>query len=526
VKTHLERLGEWAARVTAIPDDVRHAARAQVLDMVAAVHSTNRGTLARPITGALRAIGAAGRCTSLADGSQFAPTDAAIANAACSMAHDFDDIVWMGHTAHSAVFAALAVGEHVDASVSDVVDAVVVANELAGRLGASSFLGPLNGQMWTFIHLVGAAAASARLLRLGAEGTTHALAIALAQPNFALQPGFLRPTSKLLAASTPTATGIRAAFFAQAGMSGATEILEDPRGFWRRFAFVPLREMLSDLGDFWVMRTLDVKLYPGCHYFQTALAATERLLSQYGDALSRGNVRRVRVDATKLACEASRFAKEYVGAGDITPVSVNFDLAQSVAVMLHARALGVEQLEDAWLREHAAELRAWTSVIDVHHDAQMTARTIACARRVGAARRAMKRLSLSSLVTLVRRYRGEYHSNLTSPGEALGIARTLMGRRKKERTASVSTQSVEGPLPLEFGGRVSITLVDGSTVSDELSVPPGSLASPTFVRELEAKALHEMTPGLGEARARAAIALVWNARSERASLLAHSLARA
>src|SRR5271165_3291721 len=168
------------------------------------------------------------------------------------------DIVWMGHTAHSAVFAALAVGELVGAQTSEVVDAIVVANELAGRLGASSILGPLNGQMWTFIHLVGAAAASARLLRLDAERTTHALAIALAQPTFALQPGFLRPTSKLLAAATPTATGLRAAFFAQAGMTGAPELLEDPRGFWSRFSFLPLPGMLGDLGELWVLRTLAV----------------------------------------------------------------------------------------------------------------------------------------------------------------------------------------------------------------------------------------------------------------------------
>ena len=33
--------------------------------------------------------------------------DAAMANAAMSMAHDFDDIVWMGHACHSAVFASL-----------------------------------------------------------------------------------------------------------------------------------------------------------------------------------------------------------------------------------------------------------------------------------------------------------------------------------------------------------------------------------------------------------------------------------
>ena len=31
--------------------------------------------------------------------------------------------------------------------------------QIGGRLGASSLLGPLNGQMWTFIHLACAAAA-------------------------------------------------------------------------------------------------------------------------------------------------------------------------------------------------------------------------------------------------------------------------------------------------------------------------------------------------------------------------------
>jgi hypothetical protein len=193
--------------------------------------------------------------------------------------------------------------------------------------------------------------------------------------------------------------------------------------------------------------------------------------------------------------------------------------------MLHARTLGVEQLEDRWLQAHAAELRAWTSMIDVHHDPRMTARTIGCARRVPAARQAMKRLSLASLVTLVRRYRDEYRSSLTSPGEALGIARALMGRRAKDRTRP-RTGAPEGPLALEFGGRVTFELVDGTTVSGELSVPPGSLASPSFVRELEAKALRQLTPALGEAGARAAIDFVWSARDERVSALAARVARA
>lgn len=93
--------------------------------------------------------------------------------------------------------------EHEGADAQAFLSAVVAADEVGGRLGASCLLGPLNGQMWTFIHLVSAAAAAARILGLDASRTAHALAIALAQPPFALQPGFMLPTSKLLSAALP-----------------------------------------------------------------------------------------------------------------------------------------------------------------------------------------------------------------------------------------------------------------------------------------------------------------------------------
>lgn len=99
-----------------------------------------------------------GRPTVIATGERYGPADAAFANAAWSMAQDYDDIVWMGHTCHSAVFASLAVAEHEGAGAKELLLALLVANELGGRLGASCLLGPLDGQMWTFIHLVSAAA--------------------------------------------------------------------------------------------------------------------------------------------------------------------------------------------------------------------------------------------------------------------------------------------------------------------------------------------------------------------------------
>src|SRR5262249_5606592 len=150
----------------------------------------------------------------------------------------------------------------------------------------------------------------------------------------------------------------------RAGMTGFAGILEDPRGFWRRFTFVPLPVMLGDLGDVWVTQTLTIKSFPGCHYFQTALTAIARILERREIALQR--VRAVRIATTKLACEVSRFAGEYVGVGEgsagglgLSAVGVNFDLAYSAALLLHARRLSTAELTSEYLAANGAALRAW-----------------------------------------------------------------------------------------------------------------------------------------------------------------------
>jgi 2-methylcitrate dehydratase PrpD len=435
------------------------------------------------------AFAGAGRATVLADGSRRAPADAALANCAFAMAHDFDDIVWMGHTCHSAVFAPLAVAEHEGAATRALVTAVVVANEIAGRIGASSFLGPLNGQMWTFIHLAGAAAATANLLGLDGERTAHALAIALAQPNFALQPGFMRPTSKLLAAATPTAAGIQAAYFARAGMTGALDLLEDPRGFWRRFSFLPLPGMLDGLGEFWATQTLTIKTFPGCHYFQTAGSAVEALRAR-GVPLDEARVRAVRVDTTKLGAEVTRFAGDYAAPSEaepIAPVNVNFDLGTTVAILLHAGRLTAAELDGEWLAANSAALHRWRTRVRVAHDPALTASVVASARAVGAGRAALAALTPSSLVELMRRYRDEYRSTLLSPDELVGWVR-LAGRRLLGAPAPAATR-VDGAVGLAFPNRVTVELADGRRESEQVDLPVGSFAAPSVESALERKVL-------------------------------------
>jgi len=135
MKSHLEEIGGWVAglRHDDIPADVRRAAQLQILNMVAAAHASTRTGESASVPSALAAMAAGGgRATVLATGQRLAPVEAAIANAAASMAQDFDDIIWMGHTCHSAVFAPLAVAEHERRPASGLVIAVVAPTRSAG----------------------------------------------------------------------------------------------------------------------------------------------------------------------------------------------------------------------------------------------------------------------------------------------------------------------------------------------------------------------------------------------------------
>jgi 2-methylcitrate dehydratase PrpD len=510
----LAPLAGWVAALR--PDDLPaatvDAARVQLLDMVAAAHASAASGASRPIERAARAMAGAGRATVLATGDRLPPVDAAWVNAAASMAHDYDDVVWMGHTCHSAVFAALAVAEHEGAHGRDLVAAIVAANELGGRLGAACFLGPLNGQMWTFVHLIGAAAAAAKLLGLDADRTLHALAIALAQPPFALQPGFLEPTSKLLSASTPTAIGIRAAYLAREGVTGAPEILEDRRGFFRRFSYRPLLGLLGDLDGFRIMETLAIKTYPGCHYFQTALDALTAILARR-PALEPARIRRVTIETTKLACEATRFAREYVAPDELTSVNANFDLALSAAILLHARRLGVAELEPAWLEAHAAPLRALKQRITVVHAPALTAKVIATAAQVRAARRETRTLRPAELLALRRRYREDYASELASPRE---LASLVASAWRELRAGRAGTDGVR----MWFPSRVTVELDDGTREVERVDLPRGTFAGGDIAAAIADKVLREVGATSGEAHARRALELGGAAERHDAAALA------
>ncbi len=390
--------------------------------------------------------------------------------AAASIAHDWDDYLFMGHTGHSAVPAAAAFAADPERALL----AQIAANEVAGRLGAALFLGPHNGQFWASIHCASAALAAAVGLELDAQCTAHALAIALYQPPYGMWPGFMGPKTKLLTAAEPAATGARAALLAAEGMTGALDVIEHPRGVLASLSFAPRPSMFGAFGRVWLTDTLAFKRLPGCAYLQ---AVAEAALAAEVEA---AEVDSVEIEAGWLTCEM-----EELGRGsDLSPIRVNFSATLTTAIALLAGRFTPAELAPEWLEEHEAEIRALAAKIGLEHDPALTAKTLLGTLEAGAS----PDLGLRDLLRLRRRL-GDANMDEANPGPAIARAlaadrslRRVLGRSVRQRLggdrgdAGIDRLDTEA-LRMTFPARLSIHLRDGSTRVVE-GAEPGSCGRP------------------------------------------------
>ena len=166
--TRIEQFAAWVAgsQHDAIPERVIERARLQAMNTVAAGLAGSTAPAAAKLREATVYWAAPGGVGVIGTDEEWEPAAAAYANAAASIAHDWDDYLYMGHTGHSAVWAARAIGDFTGAPDDDVLAAQIAANEIEGRLGAALFIGPHNGQFWSSIHCAGAAAAAVAPARL------------------------------------------------------------------------------------------------------------------------------------------------------------------------------------------------------------------------------------------------------------------------------------------------------------------------------------------------------------------------
>jgi 2-methylcitrate dehydratase PrpD len=343
--------------------------RQAVLDLFGVVIAGAGEEAGRIALGYARSQGAAGPATVLGGGTKLSPSLAALVNGTAGHALDYDDIgLGAGHISVAILPAVFAAAELTEADGAALIDAVVVAYEVAHRLTTmypDTRLGPYAaGYHKPSVYSVfGAAAGAARLLGLSADATAHAFGIAASQAG-GLRANFGTMT-KPLHAGIANRTGIEAALLAGSGFTASTDILEQRFG-WHDVICRgegDLATVLDGLGGPWAIEEgLIFKAYPCCGANHYAIDGVIALLRESG-------LREPDVARLDVWIERRNLEDVLVYPWARTPLEGKFSLAYNVAAALADREVTVGTFTEAAL----PRLAPFRAKVHVHPAADLPA---------------------------------------------------------------------------------------------------------------------------------------------------------
>ncbi len=188
-------------------------------------------------------------------------------------ASDDSDLRNVAHTGTLVSAVGLGVGEWKNASASDVLSAIAVGYEAAGRFG-DMVRGGRPGLHASFIVAFGGTVAAARLLGLTVEQMAHALSLTATTMG-----GILIGTdswAREYMAGNAALAAVQSALAAQRGFTANPDLLEVRGGWLDTFGnnTVDLDAMARPLRAPWdIERFLAIKLVPGAHALHSSLEA-------------------------------------------------------------------------------------------------------------------------------------------------------------------------------------------------------------------------------------------------------------
>ena len=190
-------------------------------------------------------------------------------------ASDDSDLRNIAHIGTIVSATALATGERIHAPGLDVLAAIVLGYEVAGRIGAAITPGYSDrGFHGSVITVFGGATVAARLLKLPPEGVARAIALAATSIG-GLYAAANTSVAREYHAGLSAMLGLEAALAAARGFAVDERIMEAPRGFFETFGANPTDPVTAALGWEWeILSHLAIKLVPGAHPYHAAAEAT------------------------------------------------------------------------------------------------------------------------------------------------------------------------------------------------------------------------------------------------------------
>ncbi len=209
------------------------------------------------------------------DGTKIPAVEAARVNAILSdaAASDDSDIRNTAHEGTTLAAAGLAIGERTGASGQDLLGAMIVGYEAAGRIGESRN-GGRGGVHASQIVAFGGAVAAAKLLKLTDEQMAQALGI-VAITMGGIATGTNSWAREYMGANA-AACGVNAALAAGRGYTVNEDMLGSRGGFVDVFGggAKTVDRLTADLGTEWdIVDFLAIKLWPGAHPFSGTVEA-------------------------------------------------------------------------------------------------------------------------------------------------------------------------------------------------------------------------------------------------------------
>ena len=294
---------------------------------------------------AIRAIeqesGGAAQSTVWFEGGKLPVPGAARVNAVASdaAASDDSDMRSIAHIGTIVSAASIAMAERLGRGGADVLTAMVLGYEVAGRIDEALTPGRMQrGFHGSVSTIFGAAVAGGRLLALSEAQMTHAIALAATSIG-GLAIAADTSCAREYHASLSAMLGIHAALAAARGFTAEPNSLEAPRGFFHALGGQALEDVTAGLGESWdIVTDMAIKLMPGGHPFH-AIAEAAASAAIEGDVDPR-EVESIVISAAQMRDWGSKsHPRDLIGAAH----SVVYFVAASVA----DRRFGWEHMQAA-----------------------------------------------------------------------------------------------------------------------------------------------------------------------------------
>jgi 2-methylcitrate dehydratase PrpD len=349
----LGRMVGWVAqaRYQGLPREAIEAAKACLLNTVAAMLGGSGAPGAREVVGQVRHWQGRPECTVAVHGFKAPAPFAALANGVMAHAMDFDDTqVGTGfHPNVSLVPALLAALETTHAaSGRDLLLAHVAGLEIGCRMTLAATHRAAHPWLTTTLFGVfGAAVAAGKVARLDERLLRHAVGIVYSSAGGNRQGLLDGAHTQRLQPGLCAQAAVTAVSLAAAGVTGAHDVLEGHYGLYPSCygADYDPEALVRDLGREFRMLELALKPFPCCSYAQEPIEAALRLAGE--NSFRPEEITEVRVSVA--SAHAARLVDRPYEPGSCAQVDAQFSMQYLVAAALCRASLGLADFQESAL---------------------------------------------------------------------------------------------------------------------------------------------------------------------------------